>query len=661
MSRIASMSFVARFALASAAMLSAAGVMLAQLVTAMIIDRAEGHAAQTAAVAVRLGIAPRIDAQEFQDVLAPRRAQALDGLIEAAKAEDRGDQGYGYHPLRIKIFGSEGMVVYSDLREITGKSFQSADLDRALDGEVVSKTTYMSDADERTDDQIEKALEVYVPLTYGQSSPVGVVEVYLPYEPVSQAVAEDTRSLYLALGVTLVVFYLVMFRMVSRASARLRDSAARNDYLAHHDPLTSLPNRALLLDRLERAVVGARRHGTDVGVLLIDLDRFKEINDTLGHETGDALLQQVGERISGELRSVDTLARLGGDEFVVVLPDIKDADAAALVAQRLLDALHRPFTVRGVGLAVEASIGIACYPRHGADQGLLLQHADVAMYVAKQARGTYAVYDADSDVSSLSRITLLNDLRRALEEDELVLYYQPKEELNDGTVRSVEALLRWHHPDRGVVGPNDFVPIAEQTGLISALTERVLRLALKQARVWKDEGRDISVSVNLSARNLMDAQLPSLVEALLKQEGVEPHRLEVEVTETSAMADPARAAGVLGELSRLGVAIAVDDYGTGYSSLSYLRSLPIGTLKIDRSFVTRMLHDEGNAVIVKSTIELAHNLGLKVVAEGVEDADTYEALVSLGCHVVQGYYLSRPLPAADVIALLDHRTLAGTA
>ncbi len=659
MSRVASLSFVARFALTSAALFIVAGIVLAKMLTGLIVDRAEGHAAQTGAVAVRLGIATRLDAQDFDFVMSPQRAQVLDRLMSAVEEENHGTQEDGYHPLRLKVFNAEGMVVYSDLRQIVGKSYQSADLDRALAGEVVSKTTYMQDADERSDQHIEKALEVYVPLTYGHPSPVGVVEIYLPYEPVSRAVTEDTRSLYLALGVTLAVFYVVLFRMVSRASARLRDSAARNDYLAHHDPLTSLPNRTLLLERLKRALLTARRHGTDVGVLLIDLDRFKEINDTLGHETGDVLLQQVGERIGKELRGVDTVARLGGDEFVVVLPDIEGTHAAVLVAQRLLDALHRPFTVRGVGLAVEASIGIACYPEHGQDQGLLLQHADVAMYVAKQARGTYAVYDAQSDVSSLSRITLLNDLRRALEEDELVLHYQPKQELGDGSVRSVEALLRWNHPTRGTVGPNEFVPVAEQTGLISALTERVLRQALRQARVWKDEGRDISVSVNLSARNLMDAELPLLIESLLKQEAVEAHRLEVEVTETSAMADPARAAGVLRELSRLGVAVAVDDYGTGYSSLSYLRSLPIGTLKIDKSFVTRMLEDEGNAVIVKSTIELAHNLGLKVVAEGVEDADTYEALVNLGCHVVQGYYLSRPLPAADITAMLDRRTLAG--
>lgn len=653
MSRLASLSFLTRFAMLSAVLLSIAGIVLAQMLTSMMVSRAENQAAQTGAMAVRLGIARLLDARDFDEVVNAKQAQVLDSLLQDSKQDGSTETDLGYQALRVKVFNDEGLVVYSDLPEIIGKSYQSEDLDRALGGEVVSKTTVMEDPDEQSDQGMGKALEVYVPLTYGQSSPVGVVEVYLPYDPVSRAVTTDTHRLYLALAATLMVFYLLMFRMVALASTQLREGAARNEYLAHHDPLTSLPNRSLLQDRLKRAVLSARRHRTSVGVLLLDLDRFKEINDTLGHDTGDLLLQQVADRIAEVLRDVDTVARLGGDEFVVVLPDLEDAQAACLVAERLLDQLHLPFTVRGVALAVEVSIGIACFPEHGEDHGSLLQHADVAMYAAKQSRGTHAVYDPDADESSLSRITLLDELRSALERDELVLHYQPKMELSDGTVRSVEALLRWYHPTRGIVPPNDFIPLAEQTGLISALTETVLRQALRQARVWKDEGRDISVSINLSARNLTDTRLPQLVKELLAQEDVEPNRLEVEVTETSAMADPARGAGVLRELSELGVAVSVDDYGTGYSSLSYLRSLPIGTLKIDRSFVTDMLSNEENAVIVRSTIELAHNLSLKVVAEGVEDGETYEALAGLGCHVAQGYYLSRPLPAADLAAMLD--------
>ena len=657
MSGLSSISFVARFALTSAALLTICGIALAQMLSALIVERAEAYAEQAGVVAVQLGIAPRLNAQDFGGVVGPREVQALDHAMTRAADESHHASGRrpDDHPLRLKIFNSDGMVIYSDLRDIVGEEYDSDDLSRAFSGEVVSKRTTMEDPDERSEEQFQEALEVYVPLMYGRPEPVGVAEIYLPYDPVAQAIKDDTRLLYVALAGTLLAFYVLMFRMVSRASTRLRQTAARNDYLAHHDVLTDLPNRALLTDRLERAIVEARRHGKDVGVLLIDLDRFKEINDTLGHETGDVLLQQVGERISGELREMDTVARLGGDEFVVLLPEVDNVPSAIAVAQRLVDALHQPFTVRGVDLAVEASIGIACYPEHGDDQGALMQHADVAMYVAKQARETYAIYDPQSDGSSLSRITLLNELRGALEKQELVLHYQPKEELADGTVRSVEALVRWEHPTRGLLLPCEFLPVAEQTGLISALTTRVLSEAVRQARVWQEEGRDLSVSVNLSTRNLMDAQLPQLVEDLLCREGVDPDRLEVEVTETSAMADPDRASAVLRDLSRLGVAVAVDDYGTGYSSLAYLRSLPIETLKIDRSFVSRMLENDGNAVIVKSTIELAHNLGLKVVAEGVEDEATYDALVGLSCNVAQGYYLSRPLPAEQLGLLLEER------
>ena len=567
----------------------------------------------------------------------------------------------GYHALRLKIYNSSRMVIYSDVHEIIGETHQSENIEAAIGGELRSETTLLDIREESQGTDVDpEALEVYVPLTYGGDDVIGVAEIYLPYGPVKEAIADDVATMYAALAGALLLFYVLMFRLVSGASRRLlgqsqelRKSADRNEYLARHDALTSLPNRALLTEPLGRCVIDARRHGNDVGVLLLDLDRFKEVNDTLGHETGDALLCQVAARIASELREMDTVARLGGDEFVILLPRIDNVHAATVAAQRVLDALHRPFFVDGIDLAVEASIGISCYPEHGEDQGSLLQHADVAMYVAKEARGTYSVYDAGSDTSSLSRTTLLNELRRALDQGELELYYQPRTRMCDGKVRSVEALVRWHHHTRGLVLPDEFVPVAEQTGLISTLTTYVIAAALAQVRVWLDEGRDLSVSVNLSARNLMDPALPDLVASLLAKSGVDASRLEVEVTETSAMTDPVRAVAVLGGLAGLGVAVAVDDYGTGYSSLSYLRSLPIGTLKIDRSFVTRMLHDEGNAVIVSSTIELAHNLGLTVVAEGVENEATYDVLAALGCHVAQGFYLGRPVPSAVLTRLLD--------
>jgi diguanylate cyclase (GGDEF)-like protein len=448
-------SLLARFGIVSALLLATAGLALAQILTSAIESRAREQAEYIAVVAIRMGVAPRLEPADFANGEVQKRdEQFLDQEMTASLTEED-----SYQPLRLKVYNAARMVIYSDQHALIGDTHDSANLRAAVDGELVSKTSLLNDLDEVEGKTFDpEALEVYVPLTYGGDEVVGVAELYLPYAPIEQAIAEDTRTLYTALAAALLLFYVLMFRMVARASRRLlqqatelRSGAKRHEYLANHDLLTQLPNRALLIDRLERAVIEARRHGTDVAVLLLDLDRFKEVNDTLGHETGDALLCLVGERIGKELRAMDTVARVGGDEFVVLLPHVDSQAAAMLVAERVLDALHRPFYVDGIELAVEASVGIACYPDHGEDQGSLLKHADVAMYVAKEARGTFAVYDAQSDTSSLSRTTLLTELRRALDEHELVLYYQPTNRLSDGAVRSVEALVRWNHPTRGLV------------------------------------------------------------------------------------------------------------------------------------------------------------------------------------------------------------------
>ncbi len=657
---VAAVSLTRRYGIVSALVLTTVAIAVSQVLAGLIAGRAINQAEQTAVLAVGLGLVPHLEPDELTSPVPPATRAALD----AALADSRSDFAVGSHDnrlLRVKVFGPDGTVVYSDLDELVGRTFRTGDLRDALGGRMVSKVTRLRDSDEQADALFGEALEVYVPLTFGADSPAGVAEVYLPYAPVHAAIQRDTWVLYGALAAGLMVFYLTLFQLVARASRRLRDqtselaaSAAQNQHLAHHDALTTLPNRTLLNDRLDLALAAARRSGGGLAVLLIDLDRFKEINDTLGHDTGDLLLCQVGERIHEALREIDTVARLGGDEFVVLLPDAGVEDAVT-VAERLLVELHETFVVQGLDLAVEASIGVACHPEHGETSGDLLRHADVAMYAAKELRGTYAVYDVSADGSTTSRMILLNELRRALDEGQLVLHYQPKADVHDSSVRSVEALIRWEHPTRGLVGPLEFVPVAEQTGLIWPLTSFVITAALAQLREWLDSGRDLRVSVNLSARNLSDPELPARVAEMLDQAGVEAHRLDVEITESSAMVDPARASEVLRGLAALGVGVAVDDYGSGYSSLSYIRSLPVDTLKIDRSFVTSMLTDEGNAVIVKSTIELAHSLGLTTVAEGVEDAATYDALVELGCTVIQGYYLSRPIPAGDMGDFLDAR------
>src|SRR5450756_2308688 len=411
-----------------------------------------------------------------------------------------------------------------------------------------------------------------------------------------------------------------------------------------HDALTGLPNRTLLADRLSQALRAARRDGTTTALLLIDLDRFKEINDTFGHHCGDLLLTQVGPRLTAALREVDAVARLGGDEFAVLLPDITDVSAAIGVADKLRAALESPFHIEGLDLDVEASVGVVLSGEHGADATTLQQRADIAMYVAKsQNLGVFA-YDPAVDGHSPAKLALLGDLRRALDRDELVLHYQPKVSISTGDVIGAEALVRWQHPDRGLVPPDDFIPLAEHTGLIGPLTRHVLDSALGQIRAWADVGRPLQVAVNLSARNLLDERLPAMVAELLTVHGVPAALLELEVTEPGLMTEPGRAQRLLEQLARLGVAISVDDFGAGYTSLGQLKDLPVSELKVDRSFVTTMTEDRSNALIVHSVVDLGHNLGLTIVAEGVETAEALTALAGVGCDVAQGYHLARPMP-----------------
>jgi diguanylate cyclase (GGDEF)-like protein/PAS domain S-box-containing protein len=421
---------------------------------------------------------------------------------------------------------------------------------------------------------------------------------------------------------------------------------------AFSDQLTGLPNRTLLHDRTEQAIRLASRQGLTAALLLIDLDRFKEVNDTLGHHHGDLLLQQVAQRLHGTTRDSDTVARLGGDEFAVLLPQIASVQDATAVAGKLSAAIEAPFTVDGLTLDVDASIGVAAYPAHanGADE--LLQRADVAMYAAKAAHAGYTVYDPTLDQHSPRRLGLLGQLRRALAAGELVVHYQPKADVRSARVLGVEALVRWQHPEHGLLGPDEFIPLAETTGLIRPLTSYVLEAALRRCRAWLDAGSELSVAVNLSTRCLLDLALPDQIARLLEDTAVAPERLVLEITESAIMTDPTRALEILHRLHALGVQLAIDDFGTGYSSMAYLKSLPVDELKVDRSFVKHLRHNKSDAVIVRSTVDLGHNLGLRVVAEGVEDQATWQELATLGCDSVQGYYLARPMPAAELAAWL---------
>ncbi|WP_158545899.1 EAL domain-containing protein [Blastococcus sp. TF02A-30] len=414
---------------------------------------------------------------------------------------------------------------------------------------------------------------------------------------------------------------------------------------AHHDPLTGLANRRRFIEQLEATVYAPAQ--PSCAVLMIDLDRFKEINDSFGHSVGDDLLCLVGPRLAQALRPGDLLARMGGDEFAVLLPGA-DREQARAVAAAIGAALREAFVLGGMSLHVDASVGIALCPEHGRDRSLLLARADTAMYGAKRGRHGFEVWAPDGTPDSRDRLQTLEELRTALDTDQLDVHYQPKLDLRTGTVTGVEALVRWNHPERGLLFPDVFLPLAEQAGLMRRLALRVLERSLRDLRGWRDAGHDLSVAVNLSVSNLQDVGLPEQVAMLLDAVGVPAGALVLEITEDVLMADAARSQQVMAALRALGVRLSVDDYGTGYSSLTYLRALPVDELKLDRSFVTSLTTDRRAAAIVRSTLQLSRDLGMCLVVEGVEDAETLDALRAWGCDLAQGYHIARPMPAAQV-------------
>jgi diguanylate cyclase (GGDEF)-like protein len=464
-----------------------------------------------------------------------------------------------------------------------------------------------------------------------------VSAVLLCLAPVLLLVIDDAPVLYPACLLPMVAIY---------QGARL---AARAERQATRDALTGLPNRPRLRDLIGRAIAARAETGAPFAIMLMDLDRFKEINDTLGHHHGDLLLQLVGDRLQGTLHNGDVVGRLGGDEFVVIVGDVSDEHGAGRVAEHIHAALRVPFALEGLPVEVGASIGIATFPQDGSDVATLLQHADIAMYHAKRHHLPYAAYAAEHDHHSPAQLMLAADLRRAVEgHDELEPLYQLLVDFDTQRIASVEALARWRHPALGLLGPAAFIEVAESTGLIRNLTLRVLERSLRERAAWAADGWDLAVAVNVSMRTLLDRSFPSLVAERLADSGTAPDRLKLEITESTIMADPATVTAVLRELDAMGVTLAIDDFGTGYSSLAYLHQLPVRELKIDRSFVTDMASDPDSALIVRSTIELAHNLGLRVIAEGVEDGATLAQIRALGCDGVQGFHLARPHTAAQV-------------
>ena len=434
--------------------------------------------------------------------------------------------------------------------------------------------------------------------------------------------------------------------------------SVEKEHQALHDSLTGLPNRKLLLQRAREALDDTARTGEPLGFCLLDLDRFKEVNDTLGHHVGDHLLQLVGRRLEQVLRPGDTVARLGGDEFAVLLPSVGGLEYALEVAARMRSALTEPFRLAGMSFDLEASIGVAVHPLHASDFETLMQRADVAMYLAKETRSGIEAYAAEKDRNSTTRLGLLGELRHALEADELVLHYQPKARLDTGEIFGVEALVRWQHPTHGLIYPDEFVPLAEQSGLMRLLTQWVVTAALGQAATWLRQGLSVHIAVNISVRDLHDVDFAGFLQGRLLEYGVPARLLQLEITEGVLMSDPTRAAATLRSLAGLGLELSLDDFGTGYSSLVHLKRLPVREIKIDRSFVMRMDVNEEDAAIVRSIIDLGAALGLRVVAEGVETLDAWNRLAELGCDAAQGWYLGKPMPAAQVTELLERAARA---
>ncbi len=419
-------------------------------------------------------------------------------------------------------------------------------------------------------------------------------------------------------------------------------SIRRSEHLALHDELTKLPNRVLMEERLDHGLMVAKRQREPLAVLLMDLVRFKEINDSLGHFYGDYVLQEVAYRMQKLVRRSDTLARFGGDEFALILPATTLAQAV-MIGQKIAGAVEEPFMIEGHNVNVGISVGIAMYPEHGLNSETLILYADMAMYDAKRNDVIYAIFNPDQDRTTFNRLVMVGELREALQRNQMFLEYQPKVSTRKDGLVGVEALLRWQHPEKGVIGPNDFIPLAEQAGLIRNLTNLVLDRALEQCALWQQNGLQIPVAVNLSLKNLHYLEFPSEVKAMIEKWGVEPHLLVLEITESCIVVDQERVVSVVKELKNSGITLSIDDFGTGYSSISYLKKFPAREIKIDKSFVTDMVHNDDNAVIVKSTIDMVHNIGGHVVAEGVEDEATQHLLTEMGCDFLQGFYICRPL------------------
>ena len=616
-------------------------VLLAAVVTWIFDDtmrmQAQRDGEQLAETYVTQGVQSKIDTEAVAfwndpDAVSPALITSLDTVARTNSVQVLDS---------LSLYSQEGEPLWTSL----GLPEDAPPLDSQLAIDAEDQLEPVSRVVETDRGQV---LEVTVPVIYGDrlSGVYGFAQVSIPWEETANLLWRSVITVAAVIAIIALLAWLLLFRTMHRASSTLRTQAEENERLALHDALTGLPNRRLLQDRLDRAIASSQRSGKNLALMILDVDRFKEVNDTLGHDRGDALLKEVALRLADVVRDADTVARLGGDEFAVLAPDVGSQLDAERLAGRVHSAFDEAFQVGDLHLHVESSIGVALLPDHADNATELLQRADTAMYAAKSTHLGALLYRPGDGGNSAERLQLLSDLRNALGTDQLSIHYQPKVDLTNAQVIGTEALLRWNHPERGNIPPNDFIPLAENTGLIQGLTRYVLEMVCSQMSEWDRVGAEFAhlpVAINLSARNLLEPNFDEFLEDILASHLIEPERIELEVTESALIEDPVRSHQMMHKIAGLGVTLAVDDFGTGYTSMSQLEQMPLSTLKIDRSFTQRLADDPGGATLVKAMVDLAHEFGLEVVAEGVEDAEVTARLLELGCDVGQGYLWSRPV------------------